>query len=529
VIADSFLFFSSSVSRWIAGRYDGAGQADRALGEHAACTQVYSEQLLRFESLPARPKKKIRLVFSPDPHLFPPGYVMRKGARWYSMPMAGAVTHTGANIIKAAYEFLDQVGIPLELDTDGVWCCLPATFPQNFELKSSTGKKFALNFPCTILNNNTHMMFNNPQYQTLIGVEDGEPQYKTTNECTIFFEVDGPYRAMVLPASRERGKKLKKRYAVFNDNGTLAELKGFEIKRRGELELIKQFQSQLFKKFLGGTTLEEAYESVGEIGNDWLDMLESRGEKLEEEDVLTYLSESTNMSKKVVEYGGQKSRAITGLIRLSEFLDDPVLAEGGKVSIAYVISAKPTGDPVTTRVIPIQVFQSEDVELRLQFLRKWTKNPSLMSGDVRDVLDWGYYQERLGFQVHKLISIPAALQGVPNPVPRVKNPDWLTRDLDLTSLGKQRRMTDMFALQERGSAADIEELALPAVHPPLDFDAEVLEDAPEDDIEADEEEAAAEAPESDSDAFSAWLAAEKYKWRRLREERKRRRYGKNTY
>lgn len=28
------------------------------------------------------------------------GYVMRKGARWYSMEMAGIVCHTGANIIK---------------------------------------------------------------------------------------------------------------------------------------------------------------------------------------------------------------------------------------------------------------------------------------------------------------------------------------------------------------------------------------------------------------------------------------------
>lgn len=28
------------------------------------------------------------------------GYVMRKGARWYSMEMAGVVTHTGGNIIE---------------------------------------------------------------------------------------------------------------------------------------------------------------------------------------------------------------------------------------------------------------------------------------------------------------------------------------------------------------------------------------------------------------------------------------------
>lgn len=40
-----------------------------------------------------------------------------------------------------------------------------------------------------------------------------------------FPQVDGPYKAMILPASKEEGKKLKKRYAVFNFDGSLAELK----------------------------------------------------------------------------------------------------------------------------------------------------------------------------------------------------------------------------------------------------------------------------------------------------------------
>ena len=31
------------------------------------------------------------------------GYVMRRGARWYSMEMAGVVTYTGAQIIQARY------------------------------------------------------------------------------------------------------------------------------------------------------------------------------------------------------------------------------------------------------------------------------------------------------------------------------------------------------------------------------------------------------------------------------------------
>ena len=66
---------------------------------------------------------------------------------------------------------------------------------------------------------------------------------------------------MILPASTEQGRKLKKRYAVFNFDGSLAELKGFELKRRGELGLVKIFQSSLFDKFLGGSNLKECYQA----------------------------------------------------------------------------------------------------------------------------------------------------------------------------------------------------------------------------------------------------------------------------
>ena len=58
---------------------------------------------------------------------------------------------------------------------------------------------------------------------------------------TIFFEIDGPYKAMVIPAAREENKKLKKRYCVFDFNDKISEIKGFEIKRRGELGIVKNF------------------------------------------------------------------------------------------------------------------------------------------------------------------------------------------------------------------------------------------------------------------------------------------------
>lgn len=58
---------------------------------------------------------------------------------------------------------------------------------------------------------------------------------------SIFFELDGPYKAMIIPAAKEEGKLLKKRYVVYNHSNKIAELKGFEIKRRGELEILKIF------------------------------------------------------------------------------------------------------------------------------------------------------------------------------------------------------------------------------------------------------------------------------------------------
>lgn len=142
------------------------------------------------------------------------------------MEMAGIVCYTGANIIRRAREIIEKVGRPLELDTDGIWCILPASFPENFAIHTSNEKKKKLivSFPNAVLNAMVKEYFTNDQYHELIDSES--LIYEEKCENSIFFEVDGPYKAMVLPASKEEGKKLKKRYAVFNFDGSLAELKG---------------------------------------------------------------------------------------------------------------------------------------------------------------------------------------------------------------------------------------------------------------------------------------------------------------
>ena len=70
----------------------------------------------------------------------------------------------------------------------------------------------AISYPGAMLNIMVQNDFTNEQYQELVDPEN--LVYEQRCENSIFFEVDGPYRAMILPASKEEGKRLKKRYST---------------------------------------------------------------------------------------------------------------------------------------------------------------------------------------------------------------------------------------------------------------------------------------------------------------------------
>jgi len=353
---------------------------------------------------------------------------------------------------------VERVGKPLELDTDGIWCVLPRSFPGNFTLEFAGGETKVITYPCVMLNADVHANFTNDQYQDLA---PGSTRYTKRSECSIFFELDGPYHCMVLPASQEEGKLLKKRYAVFNDNGTLAELKGFEMKRRGELKIIKAFQAQVFERFLKGSTLEECYQSVAEIADFWLDVLYTKGASLTDEEVIELISENRSMSRSLADYGEQKSTAITTAKRLAEFLGHRMTRDKG-LACQLFIAKRPIGLPVTDRAIPTAIFSAAtDPAVRDACLRRWLREPSLPSDpDVRSIIDWEYYQDRLGKCVQKIITIPAALQRVDNPVPRVKHPDWLARLVrEKHDTFKQIKLDNFFSRVSAAEAAAVDAAA----------------------------------------------------------------------
>nr|GMD12608.1 DNA polymerase epsilon catalytic subunit A-like [Ipomoea batatas] len=379
------------------------------------------------------------------------GYVMRKGARWYSMEMAGVVTYTGAKIIQNARLLVEKIGRPLELDTDGIWCALPGSFPENYTFKTKDPKKkLTISYPCVMLNVDVARNNTNDQYQTL--TDPVNKTYTTHSECSIEFEVDGPYKAMILPASKEEGILIKKRYAVFNDDGTLAELKGFEIKRRGELKLIKVFQAELFDKFLHGSTLEECYSSVASVANRWLDMLDNQGKDIADSELLDYISESSTMSKSLADYGEQKSCAVTTAKRLADFLGDAMVKDKG-LRCQYIVACEPKGTPVSERAVPVAIFET-NTEIMKFYVKKWCKISS--DAGIRSIIDWSYYKQRLSSAIQKIVTIPAAMQKVSNPVPRVAHPDWLHKKvLEKEDKFRQQKLNDIFSSVNRDDIAKL--------------------------------------------------------------------------
>ncbi|KAF2018505.1 DUF1744-domain-containing protein [Aaosphaeria arxii CBS 175.79] len=509
--------------------WKGKTEALKSAGAPAAEIDEAKKMIVLFDSMQLAHKVILNSFY---------GYVMRKGSRWYSLEMAGVTCLTGARIIQLARSLVERIGRPLELDTDGIWCILPATFPENFSFKLSNGKKVTISYPCVMLNHLVHGQYTNHQYETL--VDPATFRYEKHSDNSIFFEVDGPYKAMILPTSKEEDKNLKKRYAVFNHDGSLAELKGFEVKRRGELKLIKNFQAQIFKFFLEGTTLAETYGAVAKVANRWLDILDTRGATLADEELIDLIVENKNMTKTLEEYGSQKSTAITTAKRLAEFLGEQMVKDKG-LNCKYIISSRPRNAPVTERAIPIAIFSAEE-SVKRHFLRKWLReDPGDM--DPRSVLDWNYYRERLASVIQKLITIPAALQKVRNPVPRVPHPDWLDRRIrQKEDKFQQKKMTDMFdkkALVDANTnilgnrmATDLEDFGSAKI-PSLSqaarkgmvtkMVAKRKEPEPAIAVQSDPYAALPKTMPSMTEDYSGWLLYQKQKWKIQKQARKRRR------
>ena len=130
------------------------------------------------------------------------------------------------------------------------------------------------------------------------------------------------------------------------------------------------YQAEVFDKFLHGSTLEECYAAVASVANRWLDLLDvsynaavtlrflnnwltfsvyvvnsfcfcqNQGIDIADSELLDYISESNTMSKSLVDYGEQKSCAVTTAKRLAHFLGDAMVKDKG-LHCQYIVAREP--------------------------------------------------------------------------------------------------------------------------------------------------------------------------------------------
>lgn len=84
-------------------------------------------------------------------------------------------------------------------------------------------------------------------------------------------------------------------------------------------------------------------------------------------------------------------------------------------------------------------------EIMKFYVKKWCKISSEVG--IRSIIDWSYYKQRLCSAIQKIVTIPAAMQKVSNPVPRVVHPDWLHKKVrEKEDKFRQRKLVDIFSL-----------------------------------------------------------------------------------
>ena len=232
------------------------------------------------------------------------------------------------------------------------------------------------------------------------------------------------------------------------------------------------------------------------------------------------------MSKSLQEYDQNKSNAITTAKRLGEFLGDQYI-QGKGLTCQYVICKEPRGSSVTQRSIPIIIFsENVDEKQRIFFLKKWMKTNSVSDFSVHNILDWDYYLERFTSTVQKIITIPAAMQQVANPIPSMPYPEWLQKQLNqLNDPKKQRKITDTFTVIKKSTTPalnDIENLphafSKPKVisQPTLNIKS-TKRILPENKASSQKE---TQVVPDRKKNYQAWLQYQKQKWRNERLERK---------
>jgi len=57
---------------------------------------------------------------------------------------------------------------------------------------------------------------------------------------------------------------------------------------------------------------------------------------------------------------------------------------------------------VTERAIPTLIFDMEEVVMQ-KYLKKWTGDSGMTDFNIRNIIDWDYYKDRLAGTIQKIV------------------------------------------------------------------------------------------------------------------------------
>ncbi|KAJ7744779.1 hypothetical protein DFH07DRAFT_978095 [Mycena maculata] len=140
------------------------------------------------------------------------------------------------------------------------------------------------------------------------------------------------------------------------------------------------------------------------------------------------------------DYGGSASSTAT----VSSVAELQTTRPMPRLRTACQVEAVGTGlDP------PSRDSLSAEESVKRTYLRKWLKDNTSRTLNCDLSLIGSTTIERLGSVIQKLITIPAVMQKVANPVPRVRHLDWLHRRVaGAVDKFKQNKVTDFFKVMK---------------------------------------------------------------------------------
>jgi len=155
-----------------------------------------------------------------------------------------------------------------------------------------------------------------------------------------------------------------------------------------------------------------------------------------------------------------------------------------------------------------------------KYLKRWLKDNSITNFDIRTILDWDYYKERLGGSIQKIVTIPAALQKCMNPVPKIAYPEWLHKRIKANDdKFKQKDMKHFFKVMDKPQITEIEDLETMGVVNPLKA-MQISQQKKDKEANKQSKEKYAkmqDCPDPSNNAnFSEWIKYQKNSWRRIR-------------